>query len=45
MLYRIEIWIHNSINSEEAKQENALEQLKKYLKENFGSEIEDKPIS
>ena len=43
-MYRIEVWLHPSINSEEAVKSGDLETMKEYLKNNFGSEVEDKPI-
>ena len=43
-MYRIEIWIHPDIMKDEAKKNDELGNLKKYLRENFGSEIEDRAI-
>ena len=44
-MFRIEVWIHRDIESDEAKEKKSLEMLKYYLKSNFGSEVEDKPIN
>lgn len=42
MLYRFEVWLNPSINRPEEEEE--LTRLKDYLRDNYGSEVEDKPI-
>jgi hypothetical protein len=46
ILYRFEIWIHNSYNNEYNKSLHNLDELKKFLKEELGDiQMEDKPIN
>ena len=44
IFYRIEIWVHKNITSIQAEKENTLSNLKEYLRTEYGSEVEDKPI-
>ena len=46
ILYRFEIWIHNSYSNEYNKSLHNLDELKKFLKEELGDiQMEDKPIN
>eukprot|EP00340_Litonotus_pictus_P001139 CAMPEP_0170518768 /NCGR_PEP_ID=MMETSP0209-20121228/4376_1 /TAXON_ID=665100 ORGANISM="Litonotus pictus, Strain P1" /NCGR_SAMPLE_ID=MMETSP0209 /ASSEMBLY_ACC=CAM_ASM_000301 /LENGTH=231 /DNA_ID=CAMNT_0010804449 /DNA_START=1 /DNA_END=696 /DNA_ORIENTATION=+ len=45
ILYRIEIWISSAYKTEENIRDYSLNDLKDFLKKNFGSDVDDKPIN